>query len=202
MKSIENNIFNKMRRYGRGWVFSAVDLIDLGSREAIDTALYRLKEKNVIRKIIQGVYDYPEISQVVEKPLPANMNKVAQAIARKFGWTITPSGETALNILGISNQVPAKYVYISTGRTVSYDIGNRTLQFKKGKLKEGNLKLPETRLLVQAIYALGKNSLTDDTIYLLKQTIDPAKYHLILKDIQTVTGWVRDAIKKVCEDSG
>ncbi|MBN1981875.1 MAG: hypothetical protein JW795_10100 [Chitinivibrionales bacterium] len=55
---------------------------------------------------MRGVYDYPKIGTLIAGLLGLDIDQVAHAIARKHGWTIKPSGETALNILGLSTQVP------------------------------------------------------------------------------------------------
>lgn len=47
-----------------------------------------------------------------------------KAIARKYNWTIAPSGNTALNLLGLSTQVPSKWKYVSYG----FSFGNIVIE--------------------------------------------------------------------------
>ena len=60
---------------------------------------------------MRGVCDYPRFSKLLAVTLDADIVKVAQALARKFGWNIQVSGNTVLNILGLFTQVPGTYIY-------------------------------------------------------------------------------------------
>ena len=198
MKSIENRVIARIYGHGRGWAFSKIDFADLGGHSTIDWVLYKLEKKGIVNRVIRGIYYYPQDSSLLKEQLPVEIPKVAQALARKFKWEIEPSGETALNILGFSTQIPAKYVYITNGRSKTYKIQNRELQFKKGMLKETNFKYQESALLVQALRSLGKENLTPENLEIFRNAIDQSKYLLIKRDVRSVTGWIYKAIQKIC----
>src|SRR5690606_27643572 len=101
-----------------------------------------------IRRIAHGMYDYPGYSDLLKKELSPDIDQVASAYARKFNWRIEVSGETALNLLGLSTQVPASYVYLSDGPNRSYEVMGQTLRFKKSALKNIGFKYRESTLLV------------------------------------------------------
>lgn len=201
MKETSNKILSRIYGHGRGWVFSHVDFADLGSRSTIDWRLHDLVQKGTIRRIIRGIYEYPKESTLLKETLPAEIPKVAQAIARKFNLEIQPSGDTALNLLGFSTQVPSKYVYITNGRSRSYRLQNRELHFKKGMLKETGFKLYESGLLVHALRALGKDHLTQKNLDIIRSAITPSKCKQILQDTRSVTGWIYKAIHEICRVS-
>lgn len=67
---------------------------------------------------MRGVYYYPRYSELIQEYETPSPNKVTEAIARKFNWTIAPCGDTALNMLGLATQVPAKWSYISDGPVI------------------------------------------------------------------------------------
>ena len=92
----------------------------------------------------------------MQQNLSPNIDKVAHAYARKFNWYIQPSGDTALNLLGLSTQVPGRYVYLSNGPNKSYQILNTTLEFKHRSLKESGFKYDVSVIIVQALKTLGK----------------------------------------------
>ena len=56
----------------------------------------------------RGIYDYPKYSELLKKQLSPDIEQVSRAYARKFNWKIEVSGESALNILGLSTQVVVK----------------------------------------------------------------------------------------------
>lgn len=157
----------------------------------------RLEQSQQIRRVLRGVYDYPKFSKKLNKPLSPDIQQVAFALARKFNWRISPTGDTALNILGLSTQVPGRYVYLCNGTNRSYEIGQLTLEFKKASLKEIGFKYRESDLLVQAIKGLGKERLSDDVIEQLRAQFDAKQGERILKDTKLTTTWIYDVIKQI-----
>ena len=89
-----------------------------------------MAETGSIRRILRGVYDRPRYIELLQEWAAPKMEEAAKAIARNFGWTIVPCGDTVLNLLGLSTQVPAVWSYISNGPYRSYQIGKTDLEFK------------------------------------------------------------------------
>lgn len=112
----------------------------LGSRRAIDSALHRLAGKGQVRRVIRGLYDYPRFSELLKQQLSPEIGQVARALARKFRWRIQPTGATALNLLGLSTQVPSRAVYLSDGPDRNYKIGSTSLVFEHTALGGGGLQ--------------------------------------------------------------
>lgn len=210
--SIENSVLHRIYGNGRGWSFSRKDFSTLGEPGTIDRALSRLAEKSVIRRVIRGLYDYPAYSKLLKKELSPDIDQVAHALARKFGWQIQVSGNAALNMMGLSTQVPTQYLYLSDGPSKSYQVGNRVIEFKKTRFTQVGLKYQQSEILVQAIQALGEQPLTSEQQnkirdYLaatsgIKDVIETGQLSellvkRILKDTQYVTGWIVQHIRQV-----
>ncbi len=199
MQPIENKIISRVYGNGRGWAFCKNDFIDLGNADAIDKALSRLAQSQRVRRIARGLYDYPRYSDLLQKTLSPDIDQVANAYARKFNWRIEVSGESALNLLGLSTQIPAQYVYLSDGPSKSYDIMGVELNFKKSTLKDIGFKHRESTLIVQALKALGKEHLSESVFNKIRERIDAKNYAKILRDTQGSTGWIYEAIKQICK---
>lgn len=199
-QSIESKIISRIYGRGRGWAFSKKDFARLGSPESLDLALHRLLKKGTIRRVLRGLYDYPKFSELLSQELSPDIHQVAQALSRKFGWHIYPSGPTALNLIGLSTQVPGRTVYLSDGPARSYNVGNTELTFKNTALKETGFKLPESALIVQGLKSLGQNAITPKVIARIRDWLAPELRSKILKDTQTATGWVYDAIRSICRE--
>jgi hypothetical protein len=152
-----------------------------------------------IRRTMRGLYDYPRFSDLLQKTLSPDIDQVAYAFARKFSWRIEVSGESALNLLGLSTQIPAQYVYLSDGPSKSYDVMGVTLHFKKSSLKDIGFKHRESTLIVQALKALGKEHLSESVFAKIREQIDPKNDSKILRDTQGSTGWIYEAIKEICK---
>ena len=115
MQSVDDKIVSRIYGRKRGWSFSKNDFLDLAGDDAIRKALSRLEARGTIRRVLRGLYDYPRFSTLLNEPMGPDLDQVAQALARKSGWRIQPSKNTALNVLGLSTQVPAQAVYLSDG---------------------------------------------------------------------------------------
>jgi hypothetical protein len=140
------------------------------------------------------------MSALLKEPMGPDLDELASALARKSGWRIQPSENTALNLLGISTQVPVQSVYLSDGPGKSYAIGNRQLVFKKRSLKESGFKLPESELVVQAMKALGKERISARVCQKLAEKWTPAIWQKILRDTKTAPAWVCDVIRNIAKE--
>lgn len=200
MQTINNKILSRIYGHGRGWAFFPNEFVGEFDRKQIDNVLSDLTEVDKIRRICRGMYDYPKYSELLGQQLSPDHDQVARAFARKFNWRILPSGDAALNLLGLSTQVPGKFIYHSDGPNRKYSILSYTLEFKKTALKEIGFKHRESGLIVQALKALGRERITSDVIGKIRKQIASEKYGKILKETKTVTGWVYDAIKKICRE--
>jgi predicted nucleic acid-binding protein len=202
MQTIEDKIVSRIYGRGRGWAFGANDFSAEFGRSTIDWALSRLVASGTIRRVCRGVYDYPKFSALLQQELSPDFDQVAQAFARKFNWRIQPAGDAALNLLGISTQVPGRLVYLSDGPNRQYDIGLYTLEFKKSALKDVGFKYRESGLIVQALKALGRERVDDAVIAAIRKQLDDTACKRVLKDTVTATGWVYETIKRICGAHG
>jgi hypothetical protein len=196
-ESVKNKICRKIRSRGRGWVFSAVDFKDKFNRREIDESLSYLSKDKIIRRIIRGVYDYPEFSKLLNKYVSPDICKIAYALARKFSWRIHPEGNTALNYLGLSNQVAAKNIYLSDGPNRKYNIKSSTLEFKHTAMKESALKRQSASLTVQALKSWGENNITDELIEKLSSKYSLQEWIKIKNDTIKTTGWIYKVINEI-----
>jgi hypothetical protein len=131
-----------------------------------------------------------------------DIDQVARALARKFGWRIQPTGAAAQNLLGLSTQVPAAYIYLSDGPNRSYAINKTTLKFKHMALKEAGFKHRESALIVHALKSLGADHIEPRVISQIRRWLAPKLREKILNDTSTVTGWVYAAIREICREDG
>jgi hypothetical protein len=197
---LSDKVFYFIVGHGKGWAFSSNDLVHKFTRQEIDNTLSDLAQKGKIRRVARGIYDYPKYSELLEKELSSDIEQVAFAYARKFNWTIEVSGNTALNILGLSTQIVGKYTYLSNGPNKEYIISdNIVLEFKKSALKNIGFKYKESSLIVQALRSLGKEHITDKVISKIRGQIDEKMYDKILKDTKTSTDWIYETIKQICQ---
>ena len=193
-----NQIEERIRNSPKGTIFLTSDFTDLASSDAANKALLRLEEAGLIRRILFGVYEHPDYNEFLGEYVEPSPDMVAHALARKFGWTIVPCGDTALNMLGLSTQVPAVWLYVSDGNYREYTCGNFVIQFKRTTNKEISKISFKTALVIQAIKALGKDKITGDVIEKIRSLTTDKEKEQMFVEAKYATAWIYDVIKEIC----
>ncbi|HTA47803.1 MAG TPA: hypothetical protein VK789_35445, partial [Bryobacteraceae bacterium] len=57
-----------------------------------------------------------------------------------------------------------------------------------------------SRLIVQALKALGEHRITDKVVTQIRKQFDPTLRQRILLDTRTATGWVYAAVKEIAKE--
>lgn len=195
-----NQIRGNIERAEAGSVFVSTDFTDITDKKTVNMGLIRLADEGLIKKILFGVYYKPEFSELLCEAVAPSPNKVAHALARNFGWTIVPCGDTALNLLGLSKQVPSQWVYVSDGAYKEYTFDNTTIKFKRTTNKEISKVSYKTALTIQALKALGKENITKQVISRLKKILTDEEKEKMLAESKSATSWVLELIKIICKD--
>ena len=191
-------IRDRINRSDIGTVYVAVDFVDISDKTSVNAYLARLVDEGLIRRVLRGVYDKPEYNDFLEEYVAPSPDKVANALARNFGWSIVPCGDTALNLLGLSTQVPAAWVYVSDGTYKEYAYDNTTIQFKRTTNKEVSKLSYKTALTVQALKALGKDKIDDTVISRLSKLLTAEEKKTMLEEAKAATSWIYEYIKLIC----
>ena len=181
-----------------GTVFVATDFVDISDKTSINTYLTRLDEEKSLQRIMRGVYYKPEYNEFLGEFVAPEPDAVAHALARNFGWTIVPCGDTALSLLGLSTQIPAAWVYVSDGTYKEYTYEQTTIKFKRTTNKEISKLSYKTALVVQALKALGKDNVDDTVLTKLKNNLTDSEKQALLAEAKTATSWIYEYIKLIC----
>ena len=181
-----------------GSVFSTSDFADIADTNTVRSALYRLIQDGILRRILNGVYEKPKYSKLLDEYVAADPEAVANALARSYHWTIAPCGNTALNLLGLSTQVTAVWSYISDGPYKTYEWNSTKLEFKHRTNKEITGLSYMTSLVIQALKTLGKSNVTPEVIQLLSEKLTDKDKQACLKEATESTDWVYDTIRQIC----
>ncbi len=198
-KSIDSQILEAINILGQGAVFVPTDFLDLGSRQAIDIVLHRLVQKGIIRRLARGIYDFPEEHPTLGKLQPSP-EKIAEALVDRDCTRIQPTGAYAANILGLSEQVPAKVVFLTDGPNRTVKIGATTIQLRRTTPKNMAMAGRLSGLLVQAFREIGKENMTTERIEYLKRILPADKRQELLKDIRLAPEWMRSIFRKLAEE--
>ena len=162
--------------------------------EFVGETLATLTAEGTLVKLAQGIYAKPRKSRfgVV---LPS-VEKVVKAIAVRDNAEVLPSGMTALNVLGLSTQVPMNYTYLTTGSERTIKLTNRQVMLKRGVPKNFCYGTKLIGLLVQALKALKQENVGQEELQTIHSLIskEPNKKAL-LKDVDMMPAWMKRIVK-------
>jgi len=198
-QAIDSQIVAAIRGRGRGAVFVPADFLEIGSREAVDVALHRLVRQGTIRRLARGVYDFPKEHPVLG-PLAPSAEDIARALAGRDRTRIQPAGAYAANALGLSEQVPAKAVFLTDGPARTVKIGPTTIQLRRTTPKNMEAAGRLSGLLIQALRELGEEHITQQRRDHLKRTIPAAKRRELLKDLRLAPAWMHPIFRELAEE--
>lgn len=196
MKNVINQIVSRIYGNGRGWVFTPNHFLDLGSRQAVGIVLFRLTKKGTIRRLSRGLYDYPK-SHPVLGVLSPNPDTIAKAIAYKYQIRLQPSGAYAVNLLGLSEQVPAKIVFLTDGASRKMKIGKQEIMFKKTTSKNMVTSEKISGLVIQGFRYLGKKYINETIIKKLKLSLSRSEKKQLQSDIKFAPAWIGHYMKQI-----
>src|SRR4051794_37241005 len=199
-QSIDSMLLAAVHGRGRGSVFVPGDFLKLGSREAFGLALHRLARKGTIRRLARGVYDFPKQHPLLGTLSPS-ADDVASALAGRDRTRLQPAGAYAANALGLSEQVPAKAVFLTDGPSRTVKIGPTTIQLRRTTAKNMAAAGRLSGLLIQALRELGKAHITAERRAHLKRTLPADKRRELLKDIRLAPAWMHPIFRELAEDA-
>ena len=167
--------------------------------EFVGGTLAELTQEGLLVKLAQGIYAKPRRSRF-GFVLPS-VDKIAQAIAARDNAEVLPSGMTALNVLGLSTQVPMKYSYLTTGSERTIKLENQEIRLKRGVPKNFCYKTKLIALLVQALKALKQQNVGREEIQTIRSLLskEPDKTTLA-KDVDMMTIWMKRIVKPMLLD--
>ncbi len=197
-RPIDKDMRARIRARGNGWVFSASDFVDLGTRHAVDKALSRMAAAGVVRRVARGLYDVPRQHPIVGIAGPS-VDRLAQALAGKGGTKLQPTGAYAANLLGLSDQVPAKVVFLTDGRTKRVRLDKLEIVLKQTSPRIMATAGRISGTVIQALRYLGKAHVTDDTVKRLDRRLSGADRKQLLKDMALAPDWIGKIMRQLAE---
>lgn len=178
------------------------DFADIAGKNTANRVVLRLAAEGALRVVVRGVYQKPRFNAFLGEPEEPSADAVARALARKNGWTVCPDGDTALNLLGLSEQVPAAWVYSSDGPYKEYACGAGTIRFRHTANRMLRSLSPEAALVVQALRALGKERTDATVLAKIARRFDAASLARIERETRNVPDWVHSALAGLAEGGG
>lgn len=193
--TVEIKVLKKIKSAKRGTIFFVENLLFAGNAKAVNKALERLVDKGEISRIATGMYIRPKKNKLLGDTTPS-IEEIATAIAKRDRARIVPTGSYALNALGLSTQVPMNVVYLTDGAARRLRIDKQTILFKKTTPKNLSAKGSISKLVIQALKAIGKNNIRTEEERKILELLRKEKPEYLEHDILLAPEWIRKIMRK------
>jgi len=191
-----------MKRNPKSRIYSISDFSKFGTYASIRKALSRLEMEGRLIRVSRGFYKSSEFNKLIDEEVASDPDQFARTYAEAYGWKIAPYREAALNMLGLSTQVPNIFQYISDGpnRTVTLNDG-RKIEFRHRTFREiSKLSYKESALL-EALKTLGRERISPDVRSRILRRFSKKELEALRKRARKSRKWVYEEICKLIERS-
>ena len=131
------------------------------------------------------------------------VSEIASAIAERDKAQILPTGATALNLLGLSTQMPMNPVFLTSGSARTITVDGRMITFKRAVPKNFAIKGKIRSLIVQALKYIGENNITEEDRLaigdLIRRDTDIVN---LSEDLQMMPSWIRKFFVNALKSNG
>lgn len=196
-----SEITKRIENMYEGRILFISDFSDLnGNEKVVSRALSAEEKKGNIVRLAKGMYLRPKITRFgIVYP---SVDEMVKAIAHRDKSKVQPCGMTALNMLGLSTQVPTKYTYLTLGSSRKLKLGDRLIQLKRSVPKNFVFKTTLGALLMQALKSLGEKNISRQEIVQIRKLIDNEKRMEQFKlDVLLMPIWMRKLITNIINNA-
>jgi len=187
-------------------VWTPVDFLDMGKRDAVDKVLQRLSSAHTIQRIDRGLYYKPTLNRLTGKPTTPDYRKVIDALARRDQSRMLVDGLTAANDLGLTDAVPARVVVHTDARLKPLRLGQLDLRFKQTAPSKLHWAGRPAMKVVQALHWV-RDTLPQDKDRIIRRIRaildDPQHGKRIRDDLQaglpTLPAWMQDLVREILQ---
>jgi len=147
-------------------------------------------------RVARGLYDVPRRHPIVGVTAPS-VDKVAKALAGKAATRLQPTGAYAANLLGVSDQVPAKVVFLTDGRSKRVRLGKLDIVLKQTSPRNMATSGRISGLVIQALRYLGEVHVNEDTVKRLDRKLSADDRKQLSKDLAYAPAWIGDIMRRL-----
>ena len=205
--TVKTSILRRLNAKAELGVWTPVDFLDLGKRDAVDKVLQRLSQDNQIQRIERGLYYKPRPNQLTGKPTHPDYRKIVDALARRDQTRMLIDGLTAANDLGLTDAVPAKVVIHTDARLKTLRLGNLDLHFKATAPSKLYWAGRPAMRVVQALHWLRETLPRDkqQIIRRLRAVLHDPKHGKSIRDdlqngLRALPAWMQTLVREMLQD--
>ena len=175
--------------------------MDLGTRNAVASALKRFKQTGVLKQILRGLYIVPQHDSQLGELAPS-MKAILEAIQDRDSIRIQPAGGYAANLLGLSDQVPLNPVFLTDGPNHRIRLGHQSITLKHTTPRAMSVAGRISGLVIQALRHIGKQHVDDSHLKKLSSRLSDKDKQQLLRDIRYAPAWIVPHINQIAKSEG
>jgi hypothetical protein len=176
-----------------GKPFGAAQMLQFGSRAAVDQALSRLSAQGgLIMRVTRGVYVRPKTNRYVGQVMPEPL-EVAEALTQS---KIEVSGAEAARHFQLTTQVPTQPVFYTAGPSRKFRMGQLQVCLKHVSQKKLGLAGTNAGLGLAALWYLGKHQVTSNVIEKIESKLPALEFEHLKASKSLMPAWMADALHK------
>lgn len=191
VKSVKEKIKDEIQLGKKGKIVLPSDFEIRYGVENTKKSLLRLTNEGFLERLARGIYLNPERDELLGVIYP-DTETIAEEIALRDNARIIPTGIQALNLLGLSTQVPLNAVFLTDGSPRTITIGKRKIKFKKASPKNLAAKGRLSGLAIQALKEIGKERVSRENIDKIKEHLKNEDPDNIYHDMKLAPSWISD----------
>ena len=198
MPSLPSQIMSHAAESPEGTLLCPSALLHLGSRAAVDQALSRLARKEELLRVCQGIYVRPIQTRFgLRAP---SMDKVLSSLSALWGETIVPCGGMAANTLGLTNQVPIRSVYLTSGPNRKLELGGVAIELRHAP--RWQLVAPHRPAgdAVRALAWLGPEEV-EENLVTLEHKLTPEDIEELAATRAVMPAWLAEPVSAMVADA-
>lgn len=154
MKTLPETILERSALLPEGGLLTPKEFLHLGSRAAVDQAFSRLAKVGLLIRAARGLYVAPVTSRGVTRA-PAT-EKVIGSLASKTQEVIAASGARSAHLLGLSAQLSARDVFLTSGRSRMLKLGDTQVEIRHAPRWMLSLGTTTAGVVVRALAWIGE----------------------------------------------
>ncbi|ALV06406.1 DUF6088 family protein [Roseateles depolymerans] len=191
MSTLPQSILAHADALPEGGLLSPKEFLHLGSRAAVDQAFSRLTKNGKLLRIARGTYVKPVASRFGLRA-PAS-DKVVQSLATRSGEVVAPHGASAANALGLTQQVPIREVYLTSGRSRQLKLGRYEVMVRHAPPWMLALGAGQAGAAVRALAWMGPSHVRN-SLATLRRTLPSRDWQALTAGRARLPAWMAQAI--------
>lgn len=172
-------------------------LAHLGPPAVINRALATLVRHGRLVRVGRGLYARPVATRLGKSP--PLVEQAIHAIAQQRGETVALHGAASANTLGLTTAVPAKLIYLTSGRSRRMTVAGQTVEFRHAA--DWLLHIPVRRAgnVIRALAWLGPKK-AGDAARILGKRLPPVAIDELAQTNEGIPVWLAAVLARLIDD--